>query len=519
MTEKAFRKSAPKPGDWRRELAVLMREERKLRELQLSDYPKFGGYQDDVENARQVPDLGYLLRLMIWYRQKGIAIPSRSRLRAILICWALARLEAVPEGDTFREHLITDYAEITKPSTKSPAAKDAFKKTVAEVFTALWPERGGPEAQEYIREMIGPIYKEIIGHKPLLLEQEPLDQRLPTLDRFPEAFQPLVVIVGGYFGKIGRDPDHISDLFRQSQNVSNLHYLLRLNLPPETEIVSDRLLLELHDDPERADELLGSKHVLVIGSPLVNVVSRHLVLNKKLIFNFVFNKQAYLLGKNFYDDMIKSRLFENLASVVLLRKLMDARTEEFEEISSRASEPSSLDKARIEKIVLSIRQRIGAPEANHDSVTDLFRPSNIFSPFSSLLLHAGADTNHQHGVISLGENIWSKISHGTPKHALVFVGGTHELSTAIALRDLSAKEALVDYPLGGILETISGNAPGPKRVTGVGSKWITEKYQAHNLLNKIDRVLETFADVPSANTLFDTQTELEDYRDMVAKYL
>lgn len=296
-------KPIPRPGEWGRKFAALMRQDRKERNLALHEYPKGGKYQEGVELARQVPDLAYLLRLIIWYRHKGIALPSGPRLRAILICWTLARLERWPKSKTFREDLVLDYNELQKPVREdSEDIKEAFEKEIERLFPAVWEQQGGPEAQEYFRNTLASLYEKLAAESYIEIRDEEPPQlappSLPTLDRFPEDFQPLVIIVGGFFGKICREPEHLSDLFRQAQSFSNLFYLPRLGLPENTEIVTDRLLLDLHSEEERA-EFLGDKHVLVIGSPLVNIVSRYLVLNKKLVFNFVFGKKTYQLGKNF----------------------------------------------------------------------------------------------------------------------------------------------------------------------------------------------------------------------------
>lgn len=520
-------------GEWGKKFADLMRQERQERKLALQDYPKWGKYQEDVEHARQVPDLAYLLRLIIWYRHKNVALPSGPRLRAILICWALARLERWPESKTFREDLVLDYEELTKPERDAYRdVKEAFKKEVERLFPAVWEQRGGPEAREYFQNILAPAYEKFIGGdyedvitEELLQADKDLQHSLPTLDRFPKDFQPLVVIVGGYYGKIDREPEHLSDLFRQAQSFSNLYYLLRLGLPKETEIVTDRLLLDLHDENERAD-FLGNKHVLVIGSPLVNIVSRHLVLNKKLVFNFVFGKKTYQLGKNFYDHTIARRNdewtkrseFDEGESIALLRKLIDARSDEFEKIS-KTSGLSLDDKAFIQHIVLDIRSSLGDPDANHELVTEQFRPSNLFSPFNNLLLNSSADSFHEHGLISVGENIWSMMQSGEkPKHALVLVSGVNELSTSIALRALSERDTFVEHPLGGILEIKQGTGSGPKRITGGTPKWLTRGYVTADLLAKIDEVLERFTDRPSAYELFDTKEELEQYRGMVTQY-
>ena len=204
--------------------------------------------------------------------------------------------------------------------------------------------------------------------------------------------------------------------------------------------------------------------------------------------------------------------------MVLLRKLIDARSDEFEKIS-RTSGLSADDEAFIQQIALDIRHSLGDPDANHESVTEQFQPSNLFSPFRNLLLNSLADSFHEHGLISVGENIWSTMqSDGKPKHALVLVSGVNELSTSIALRALSEKDTFVDRPLGGLLEIKQGTGSGPRRITGGTPKWLTRAYGTAELLTKIDDVLARFPDRPSAYELFDTKEELEQYRDMVTQY-
>lgn len=511
-------------GKWRQEFAKAMREEREQRGLTRPEYPQYGRYQEDIEKERRSADLSYLLRLIMWFRDTDNPLPSPRRLRALLILWALARLEAVPEGFEFRKEVARDYDEtrfksLVRPEKDSPErVKEKYKKDIDAIFNDHWPKRG-PAAQEYFQETLNDVYEELKTEP--VLPYDPSTGHLPTLEYFPEAFKPLVVIVGGSAGLKPSEPEHISELFRQPQSMLAMHYFPRLGLDTETEIVSDRLLLELQDDPERAEALLGRVNLLVVGSPLVNAFSRHLVLNKKLIFNFVFNQETYLLGRDFYDDMIRMGLFEG-SPVLLFRRLMDAEPAAMDAESARFTDISDEDKQLIKEKVLGIRALMSAHDMKYEDMTELFRPDRIFSPLKQLLIHGSRDSRHEYAVISLGENIWANMlreKKDVPRRALILVSGTHELSTSLAVRALSSKETLRGHPLGGVLDITKGRAVGPKYVTGSRYDWRTLAYDAREVLDKTEEVLQSFDKRPSAFALFEKKEELEMYREVVRQYI
>ncbi|HEY0101337.1 MAG TPA: hypothetical protein VGB76_20605 [Pyrinomonadaceae bacterium] len=538
MSDKPNEKSR-KTLKWRRDLAYLMQQERELSGLKTrEEYPKHGDYQKQVETQLKPPDLSYLLRLMMWLNYKQKPLPSRRRLRKLLILWCLMRVESIIENEErFHKEVVTDYEIIPpKPEGTDKKANEEYKKEIDRIFQQKW-KKSALEVQEYFEEMLYPVYQELEGQRERI---QVTPDRLPTLESFPEAFEPLVVVVGGYGGLVCREPEHISELFRQSQSFVNLHYLLGLNLSPDTEIVSDRLLLELNNDRERATELLGNKHVLVIGSPLVNAFSRHLILKKKLIFNFVLRKETYrlgqdlyrdmlegdadhnLLGEGFYDSMIKTKLLETPPALSMFYRLMNKPPEEVDLRSPDYNGVEMAHRRQIEDMVFRIRELVGDSEATNEKVTNMFRPKEMFSPLDRTLHDADGNSNQEFAVISLAENYWANLlrkKEEPPKFASIVVAGVNELSTTVAVRALSKKSDLRERPLGGLLDIRKPPAPGLKRITGAGDKWLTLPYEAQDVLRKVDLALESFERRPSAFNLFDDQRELGLYREIVKRHV
>ncbi|HEX8072934.1 MAG TPA: hypothetical protein VF546_23515 [Pyrinomonadaceae bacterium] len=528
--------------DWRDKFAEFIQEERRRAELSIHDFPTPSTLAEaewkasSSEAARSVLRAETLLRWLIWLRSAGKHRPSPERLHALLLLWVLATLEHLPEQPSFQEKLAKHYE-----------SRFDREKTIYSVFKENW-DKGGKKVQRRLRRLLVLTYKKLIAEpkpagaesaapptaRPLKVEPPPEGapptplNHLPTLDLFPEDFKPLVVIVGGYAGPIQREPEHISELFRQSQSFVNLYYLPRLRLDPDTVIVSDRLLLELHDDRARAAELLGRRHILVIGGPLLDSVSRHLMLTKRLIFNFAFPPNTYRFARDFrdfYDDIKRAGLLDTGDAVRLFYRMMDMAPHELELTPPELTEfdMTEADRQKIKDLVVELRRLSGKSEATNHDITELFRPTYMFSPLWSTLAPLTADTNHEFAVISLGDNLWANLLRQEdkthPRYALIAVSGINRLSTALAVKALSHAEALHERPFGGLLEVAPDKAIELKQVTNTNPKWLTKPYQAPSVLQKIDQSMRAFDERPDAFTLFEMRRELERYREMVAQYV
>lgn len=522
------------PSDkWRRKFGSFLKRERERNPLlSRRDCPD-DSYQAEIETFKTAPDLPYFFRLMMTFLAEGKPLPLPPHLHRLLILWILARIETVYEPLNFRERAVSDYSGASKPKSPKKADykndeayekdKELYEEEINKVFGEYW-DTWGVEVQNYIQDLLSPIEKELESELNLVerIAKSRASDQLPALDLFPKGFEPLTVIVGDYFGEMNRPPKHVSELFRQSQSLINLHYLLNLKLPEKTEIVSDHLFLQLSED-ERAQEL-GNKHLLIIGSPLVNSVSRHLILNKSLIFNFVYDESTYRLGKDFYDFINEEGLLEIKPAVEIFYQMMETLDEiNIDDPAYTDSGVNREDREKIKEKVLRIRDLAGETKANNRYVTQMFSPKKRFSPLKPNLDNFTREDEEEFAVISLGENHWSnRLRQNNKQHksyAIIAVCGVNRVSTAIALKALANKDNLNKHPLGGLLEITKFKSNGTKRITKSTYKWLDEEYQIPDILTKVGDALKSFKKPSVFSQYFKTEGELETYVEMVKHFM
>jgi hypothetical protein len=523
---------------WRRELARFLKTERKD-EAKLTQeeapHPKTIKLYEK-ETPKKIPDLDYLIRLLMLFHREKNHKASPSRLRRLFMLWIFARIEHIinnPEIKGFKREVVSDF----KLKLDDP---DDIESDETKIFTYYW-RKSGVTVQKQVHDALYPFSKDIPSEAETIppdskclptSDSEPLpildSKHLPTFAHFPEHFSPLTVIVGDYVGGENHEPRHFSELFRQSQSTINLHYLLQLNLPSDTEIVSDRLLLELKDDEERAKQLLGHRHLLVIGSPLVNSFSRHLILKKKLVFNFVFRKEPYDLWNDFYDDIKKTGLLDTPDAVAMFNQMMNTQGRivvRHHKLSG--DEISEEHRKEIKKKVLEMRRKTKYENMTSAKlIKKYFRPNHYFSPFESDLQSCKEEPDEAFAVVSLGENYWAenyvyKKGGEYPRRALIAVCGEDRIATAVALKALRSKhkESFQNRPLGGALKITRSGLNGPKRVTESRFNWLDKEYKASEVLTEIDHALESFDENPDAYTpLFNSKGDIETYREIVKQY-
>ena len=259
---------------WIASFARLLREERQLARVNIEDCPKSGNYQEECETTKRVPDLKYLIRLLMWFEYKREHQITPERLRQLLILWALAKIESYLKNKNFQKEVERDTYEEASSSLK---------------FADVWTKYGS-KVFSHLENTLIPIYEGLTESTERVSPEPPIG-KLPTLEMFPDAFDPLTVVVGGRTGPPTREPERLSELFRRGQGLIDLSYLLRLGLKRNVRIIPDETLIDMPIN-QRTQEL-GRSHLLVIGSPLVNSLSRYIALKKKLIFNCVYGNDTY----------------------------------------------------------------------------------------------------------------------------------------------------------------------------------------------------------------------------------
>jgi transcriptional regulator with XRE-family HTH domain len=100
-----------------------------------------------------------------------------------------------------------------------------------------------------------------------------------SLANFPMAFAPAVIVVGD---RRERPPKTIGDLLALDGSVSDLAFLPGLELRGDTEIVSDKIFAQR--DEKYLRDRFGSRHIISVGSPATNYLSRK--VNGTAVFRF-----------------------------------------------------------------------------------------------------------------------------------------------------------------------------------------------------------------------------------------
>ncbi|MFH1109163.1 MAG: helix-turn-helix transcriptional regulator [Planctomycetota bacterium] len=224
-----------------------------------------------------------------------------------------------------------------------------------------------------------------------------------TLCDFPDAFQPLTVIVGD---KREEEPQNAGDLFVFSASTVDDRWLMKLRLSDSTEKISDKVLMTAAKHDEWLREKLGKTHILCIGSPASNLFAR--AYNDHFLFRFAVSRET------------------NAKWALTKNQLSDLRT-----------------RADLLKFYLDSKRDL-------KQMMRLFKAPG-FVAFNYPHLKLGIDPSYSRdfAVISIGRNPFA------PTNASCFAvlaAGVHHPGTACAVRFLADRNRFEKHPFGGVLE-------------------------------------------------------------------
>jgi hypothetical protein len=226
--------------------------------------------------------------------------------------------------------------------------------------------------------------------------------------------------------------------------------------------------------------------------------------------------------QHFYDTLIETGLLEMPEALRLFYRLMEVPPGEVDIDSPEYRDVEEGDRRKIKELVFIIRDLAGDTSATNKDVTELFQPTEMFSPFEQTLRHATSASYHEVAVISLGENYWANLLRKKgepPRYASIFVAGVNEMSTTAAVRVLGNKEELRKHPLGGLLDIWWTHLLGPRRMAGARHKWFTREYEAHEVLKKVSQIpQQSSGKREGAFGLFEEKGELELYKELVEQH-
>ncbi|NUQ83498.1 MAG: hypothetical protein HUU11_02185 [Anaerolineales bacterium] len=296
-----------------------------------------------------------------------------------------------------------------------------------------------------------------------------------SLVDFPEKFEPLVVITGD---RRESKPKSKGDLLAYSLSNIDLTYLLNLGLK-KVRILTDKIFVLL--DQEELQNLFGKTHILTIGSPAVNFLTRQ--INSQNLFYFDIpdtaiqdiSKHEKIINDIRYDPVdlfIYKEIFERglTPDEIIKQDLMD-----YPDIESLAERSKQLYK---EYKALNLKHK------NWKQFIHNFDRTGIFDPIDGIKHAVTLRSYNDFGILSISRNPFSK-----EDFFVITIAGIHGIATALGAKLLATKEALSDRPFGGIYEvTFPDYGAWHAKVDKAQIKWQTEAYRER--FNTIESVLK-----------------------------
>jgi hypothetical protein len=300
-----------------------------------------------------------------------------------------------------------------------------------------------------------------------------------TLRDFPARFSPIVVVTGD---RREERPKTKGDLLAYSVSAIDLTFILSLNLK-DVQIVSDKVFV--HQDEEWLQSHFGRTHILSIGSPAVNLLSRK--INDESVFSFDIPETAKrdmelhekaIDGFRFdrMDLFLYQQMFKYGLGPEAIRKLHLLHYE-------RADEEALFERCRR---LFDTFNGLGLHEKNWSQFMHNFDRPGILDPMDARK-HASALTpSNDFGLISMAPNPYQK---GKGYH-VVLVAGIHGMATARGVKLLAGKGNFDERPLGGVFEVLFPihDADWQQMLRQAQVKWQTKPYS--------DRVT-SFDDAPN----------------------
>lgn len=284
-----------------------------------------------------------------------------------------------------------------------------------------------------------------------------------VLMNFPEAFQPLVVVIGD---RREDPPKSMADLLAYSISSTDVLFLQHLNLG-KVDTLSDKVFV--HEDLETLERKYGDKNLLVIGSPAVNLLARK--INDKSLFHFNISEEAKekLARQEKILDEIK---FDQEALQIYLEIMLGATTPD--EILLKFQYLPALDKKLEEKCIrLLAEHKSTGLKKRKDLIHEFDRPG--IKDLIDNTIHGQSPKPHlDYGLISIAHNPFSKDG----RHVAVYVAGVHGPGTTHCVKLLADKSAFQKHPYGGVIEIEINIFRGwTERLYEAKASWQTSPYE------------------------------------------
>jgi transcriptional regulator with XRE-family HTH domain len=407
----------------------------------------------NLETGKDVPSLGLLIQL-----HDLLAEPDTSESKTSVGVWLLTWIDRLLE----KENL----PKATKESTRT-----AIDKAVAQLVR---PSRRG----------------------------KPSPNR--ALEYFPYTKEPLTIVCGD---RRDLTPKTRGDILANSVSITDLTFLLRLGLPENVTIKSDKLFVLMPWDYLQRE--FGNRNLLVIGSPAVNFAAR--LINNYSVFRF--NLEPWLKKKeelirtleepdDWDDDLPSPKELKEPRNLELFWKL--AQNPEDTQLAALEGQLSPENELALSELVKRLLDKANPQIEDIEHIQHLARmlkkilegktAKSLMNHFRRPGLIDFADATI-HGTSFRGDNDFALISlapnpfANSPNYVCIFVAGIHGPGTAHALRAL-AEDDFKDHPFGGIIEVeLNPFDDWPGRFQQASWHWQTKGYDSNKLLTNLNGIL------------------------------
>lgn len=300
------------------------------------------------------------------------------------------------------------------------------------------------------------IFRYVVAHLEIISEKITLNSPSPMKKKLP-----LTIVVGD---RRERPPQTPGDFFAHTSSSRDLTWIFSLGLSQYSVLWNDKIISATADDSEVPD-YLKTRHLLIIGSPFCNLMTRK--LNNSIFFRFNI-KRNVLREINQEEDNNRG-----------LTRNADELKKELSKLSNR-----------------------------HDEWVMQLRGLGFIDPIRGQL-HAGAFAGHEddYATISFCKHPYSN------EHYAIVVAGLHLPGTMAGVKTLAEPEFFKGRPLGGIVKIEIPHGNWYEKLTRSTTKWFTSEYTIDNFKEKID----TKSSLVLGGNIFDN-TDIKTYSELLEKY-
>lgn len=294
-----------------------------------------------------------------------------------------------------------------------------------------------------------------------------------VLTNFPEAFYPIVVVVGD---RREDPPKSMADLLAYSVSSVDVLFLQRLNLG-RVDILSDKVFVL--EDLQTLRRKYNCTNLLVIGSPAVNLLARKINDSALFCFNISEEAKRKLARQEEILDEIK---FDQESLQIYREILLGANSAD--KVLFKFKDRPGLDKELGDQCKGLLRRYKNTGLKRWKDLIHEFDRPGIKDPIDKTIHGRSPKPHLDYGLISIARNPFSS----DDKHLTVYVAGVHGPGTAHCVKLLADKSAFQTHPYGGVVEIKIDIFKGwTERVYDAKINWQTASYK-----EKDDRVPDSF---------------------------